>query len=60
MQQKQRVFAPKCNKVINEEVEKLLEAYFIREVFYPNWLKRGYGKEEQWQVEDVRRLHGLE
>jgi len=29
---------PKRNKVIIEEVEKLLEANFIREVFYQNWL----------------------
>ena len=38
MQQKRRIFAPKHNKVVTEEVEKLLEADFIREVFYPDWL----------------------
>ena len=38
MQQRQRVFAPKCNKAVAEEVEKLLGACFIREVFYPDWL----------------------
>jgi len=32
------VFVPKCNKAVIEEVEKLLETDFIREVFYPNWL----------------------
>ena len=26
------------NKAVTEEVEKLLEANFIREVFYPVWL----------------------
>ena len=26
------------NKVVTEEVEKLLEAGFIRKVFYPDWL----------------------
>lgn len=38
VQQKQRIFAPMHNKVVIEEVEKLLEAGFIREVFYPDWL----------------------
>ena len=34
VQQKQRIFAPKRNKAVIEEVEKLLKASFIREVFY--------------------------
>ena len=34
IQQKWRIFAPERNKAITEEVEKLLEADFIREVFY--------------------------
>jgi len=38
VQQKQRIFAPDHNKVVIEEVVKLLEANFIREVFYPGWL----------------------
>ena len=38
IQQKRRIFALERNKAITEEVEKLLEADFIREVFYPNWL----------------------
>ena len=37
VQQKRRVFAPKCNKAIMEEVDKLLAAKFIREVYYPEW-----------------------
>ncbi|XP_075674778.1 uncharacterized protein LOC142643964 [Castanea sativa] len=36
--QKRKVFAPEHNKVVTEEVEKLLEANFIREVFYPDFL----------------------
>ena len=36
--QKRRIFAPKCNKAVTKEVEKLLKVGFIREVFYPNWL----------------------
>ena len=38
VQQKQRIFAPKRNNAVTEEVEKLLGADFIKEVFYPNWL----------------------
>lgn len=38
MQQKRRIFTPKRNKAVVEEIEKLLEAGFIREVFYPEWL----------------------
>ena len=30
--------APKRNKAVMEEVEKLLAAGFIREVYYPKWL----------------------
>ena len=33
-----RSFAPKRQKVINEEVSKLLQAGAIREVEYPEWL----------------------
>ena len=36
VQQKRRIFALECNKVVPEEVEKLLEADFIMEVFYPD------------------------
>ena len=38
IQQMQRIFAPKHNRAITKEVEKLLEADFISEVFYPNCL----------------------
>ena len=38
VQQKQRTFAPKPNKAVTEEVEKLLKANLIREVFYLDWL----------------------
>ena len=37
VQQKQRVFAPERNKVVMEEVEKLLTAGFIMEVYYLKW-----------------------
>ena len=36
--QKRRDFALKRNKVVVEEVEKLLIAGFIREIYYPKWL----------------------
>ena len=34
----QRIFAPEHNRAITKEVEKLLEADFIKEVFYLDWL----------------------
>ena len=50
IRQKKRVFAQERDKAIADEVRKLLEADFIREVYYPNWLanvvmvKRANGK----------------
>ena len=38
VKQKRRSFGPKRQKVINEEVNKLLQAKAIREVEYPDWL----------------------
>ena len=38
VQQKRRVFALEWNKAVMEEVEKLLAAEFIQEVYYPEWL----------------------
>jgi hypothetical protein len=38
VKQKRRVFAPERNAAIMEEVDKLLKAGFIREVYYPEWL----------------------
>ena len=33
-----KVFVQEMDKAIAEEVRKLLEADFIRKVYYPNWL----------------------
>uniref|UniRef100_A0A2N9FDC4 Uncharacterized protein n=1 Tax=Fagus sylvatica TaxID=28930 RepID=A0A2N9FDC4_FAGSY len=38
VKQKRRVFAPERNEAIMTEVDKLLTAGFIREVYYPEWL----------------------
>ena len=38
IRQKKQVFAQEREKTITEEVRKLLEADFIREVYYPDWL----------------------
>ena len=38
VKQKRRSFAPEIQKVINEEVGKLLQGKTIREVEYPEWL----------------------
>ena len=38
VRQKKRVFAPERDNAIKEEVQKLTQAKFIREVYYPDWL----------------------
>ena len=38
IRQKKRVFAQERDRAIAEEVCKLLEADFIRKVYYPEWL----------------------
>ena len=38
VRQKKRVFAQERDKAVAEEVRKLLEAGFIQEVYYPDWL----------------------
>ena len=38
VQQKRRVFTPEWNKVVMEEVGKLLAVKFIQEFYYPEWL----------------------
>ena len=38
IQQRRKVFAPKQDQAVTNEVTKLLAAGFIREVHYPEWL----------------------
>ena len=38
VKQKRRKLNIKCNQIVNDEVCKLIEARFIREVRYPDWL----------------------
>ena len=38
VKQKRRKFASKRNKIINVEIQKLIDIRFIREVQYPEWL----------------------
>ncbi|XP_075649736.1 uncharacterized protein LOC142620219 [Castanea sativa] len=38
IRQKKRVFTPERDQAIAQEVQKLQEADFIREVYYPDWL----------------------
>ncbi|KAL5800164.1 hypothetical protein ACOSQ4_033048 [Xanthoceras sorbifolium] len=38
VEQKRRKFAPERNKVINEEIQKLIDIGLVREVNYPYWL----------------------
>jgi hypothetical protein len=61
VKQKMRKFAPKRNAAIAKEVEKLLKANFIQEVYYPDWLANVIlVKKFQREVEDVRGLHRFE
>ena len=53
IQKRRQVFTPKRNQTITDEVNKLLSAGFIREVYYPEWLanvvleKKANGK---WRI----------
>lgn len=38
VRQKKRVFAPERDSAIKDEVQKLMVAKFIQEVYYPDWL----------------------
>ena len=38
VKQKKRSFTPKWQKVITKDVDKLLDAGFVREVSYPDWI----------------------
>ena len=38
IKQKKRSFVPEQQKVITKEVDKLLDAGFIRKVIYPSWI----------------------
>ena len=60
VQQKRQIFAPKRNKAVMEEVEKLLTAGFIREVYYPKWLANVVMvKKVQRKVKNVYGFHRL-
>ena len=53
IQKRRQVFTPERNQTITDEVNKLLSAGFIREVYYPEWLanvvleKKANGK---WRI----------
>uniref|UniRef100_A0A2N9F9N7 Integrase catalytic domain-containing protein n=1 Tax=Fagus sylvatica TaxID=28930 RepID=A0A2N9F9N7_FAGSY len=58
IKQKQRVFALDRNQAISDEVDKLLTAGFIQEVYYPDWLANvamskpdAAGQLIQWAIE---------
>ena len=38
VRKKKRVFAPERDNAIKDEVQKLMAAKFIRDVYYPDWL----------------------
>ena len=44
-----------------DEVNKLLAANFIREVYYSEWLANVVMVQKgKWELENVRRIHGFE
>jgi hypothetical protein len=58
VKQRLRRFDEEKHKVIGEEVHKLLEAEFIKEVHHPEWLANPIlVKKKEWKVEDVCRLY---
>ena len=53
VQQRVRRFHPDRQKIIRDEIDKLMEARFIREVEYPDWLANVvvvFKKEGKWWV----------
>ena len=60
VKQKRRKFAPERNKVVNDEVQSLLQTGKIREVAYPDWLANVVvvsKKNGKWRVCIAQRIH---
>jgi hypothetical protein len=58
VQQRLRHFEEERRRAIGAELQKLLEAGFIKEAFHPTWLANHVlVKKKEWEVEDVCRLH---
>jgi hypothetical protein len=57
VKQRLRRFDEEKRKVIGEEVHKLLEARFIKEVHHPEWLANPVLVKKEWEMEDVCRLY---
>jgi hypothetical protein len=58
VKQRRRSFALERNQVVAEEVHKLLQAGFIQEVDYPEWLANVVlVKKNHQEVENVRQFH---
>jgi hypothetical protein len=52
---------PERTEAIEKQVNELLEAGFIREIRYAEWLSNVVMvKKGKWEVANVYRLHGLE
>ena len=58
IQQRLRHFDNERRRAIGEEIAKLLDASFIKEVYHSDWLSNSVlVKKENWSMEDVCRLH---
>ena len=54
VKQKRRKFAPERNKVVNDEVQSLLQTGKIREVAYPDWLANVVVVSKKRMVSDTK------
>ena len=57
--QKLRRSAKEHVEAVRSEVRRPREAGVIRETFFPEWLANTVVVKKEWQVEGLRRLHGL-
>jgi len=60
VKQKSRRMHEEHSRTISDEVDRLLQAGFIRETFYPNWLFNLVFVKKKWQVESLHRLYQLQ
>ena len=57
VKQRLRRFDELKRRAIGEELQKLLAAGFIKEVFHPLARKSSISKEKEWKLEDVCGFH---
>ena len=53
VKQRLRRFDDEKRRASSEEIAKLLDAKFIKEVYHPEWLANPEWLKEEWEMEDV-------